>query len=129
VYCSDAHRLAAHRARQGDSVATKSEIDRQVDDVLNWRPGQPNPALAHQPKPREETLTEKYGVHEIQLIDWLRTGDRELISKAAIVEDAVGQVLVPVELETDIAAKARESGTIRSLVTPRPTRRLSRRPG
>jgi HK97 family phage major capsid protein len=63
-------------------------------------------------------------------IRFLRTGDPtielpgpdgRLESKAAIVQDSTGEILVPAQMELDIRDLARTTGTIRSLADVRPT--------
>jgi HK97 family phage major capsid protein len=62
-------------------------------------------------------------------IGWLRSRDTaDLVSKAAIVEDATGKVLVPVEIAADALAIA-QAGVFRSLASIRPTIRKVHRAG
>lgn len=60
------------------------------------------------------------------LVHWLKTGVQ---SKSAIVADATGAIILPTELQVDIATVAREVGTIRSLASVRPTIRGKHRAG
>jgi len=61
-------------------------------------------------------------------ITWIRDG-RPLeipnadgtVSKAALVEDAAGEYLIPTPIEIDILNRARDAGTLRSLADVRPT--------
>ena len=61
-------------------------------------------------------------------VDWLRTGEpmsipgpNGIVSKAALVEDASGEYLIPTPITMDITNRAREVGTIRSLADVRTT--------
>jgi HK97 family phage major capsid protein len=57
-------------------------------------------------------------------VDWVKgTLSRDAQQKAAIVEDATGEILVPSPIEIDITNIARERGTLRSLADVRPTDR------
>jgi HK97 family phage major capsid protein len=63
-------------------------------------------------------------------VHYLRTGDVLTLpgadgvgSKAAIVEDATGEILIPQPIELDITNIARDRGTLRSLADVRPTQR------
>lgn len=70
-------------------------------------------------------------------VHWVKTGQpmdifpgRDgVMRKAAMVEDAIGSVLVPIDVAIEIASIARTAGTIRSLCTPRPTIRNKVRTG
>jgi HK97 family phage major capsid protein len=57
----------------------------------------------------------------VTFIDYLRGAE----AKAALVEDATGQVLIPEDLTIEILREARTVGTIRSLASVRPTIRDS----
>jgi HK97 family phage major capsid protein len=55
-------------------------------------------------------------------VDWIAgRASPEVIAKAALVEDAAGEVLIPTPITIDILNVARETGTLRSLADVRPT--------
>jgi HK97 family phage major capsid protein len=56
----------------------------------------------------------------MRFVGYLRTGQ-----KAGLVEDGLGQVLIPEDVTIDILREARRTGTIRSLASVRPTVRDS----
>ncbi len=74
-------------------------------------------------------------VHDMAFLHWLATGRKsidaaggEIGSKAALVLDAAGAVLVPIDITVDILNVAR-SGVFRSLADVRPTLRSKQRAG
>jgi len=77
------------------------------------------------------------GISSKAMQHWLQTGQITGQSapgvgyetKAALVENAAGQVLIPLDLQADILAVAREQGTIRELAEKRPTNRNKQRAG
>ena len=54
------------------------------------------------------------------LVSWLRTGDRHWFASKALVEDTAGSTFIPLDIAADIAAVARQAGTIRALASVRP---------
>jgi HK97 family phage major capsid protein len=124
-YFDAACRQRAFRQRQMAKASIRRTHQQEIDELVNWRPGDPMPAHAAR---REDDPTADPMVVEKSFVDWLR-GDlsrEDYASKASLVEDATGQVLVPIDIAADVLQVARR-GVVRSLTVPRPTTRAKQR--
>lgn len=128
-YCSDACRQAAYRARKRADMGGTATLGQQVEAVLaeareltGGAPRDPfdEATLDRALGPRPDAVAKAF-------VHWVATGDAaDLASKAAIVEDATGKVLVPVDIAAD-ALQVAQQGVFRSLASIRPTTRAVHR--
>lgn len=131
-FCSDAHRVAAHRARREANwdpevkaalAAARSIPGGRYPPERSWDPD-------FDPLAAEVTAAEKVATYGDTatgkaVVDWLATG----AESKALVADATGAIILPTDMAVDIATVVRESGTIRALASVRPTNRNKQRAG
>jgi HK97 family phage major capsid protein len=152
-YCSDACRQAAHRARKAMTTIdvanlprTREEAeDRYFDSVLAAADRQRDAAAAKARGDAEHRAVLQAGLDDIRalrhaahtevaatkaFLDWVRNGPGGLDTeaKAALVLDATGMTLVPVDIAVEALNIAR-AGVFRSLASVRPTNRTKHRAG
>jgi HK97 family phage major capsid protein len=69
-------------------------------------------------------------VAKTALVHWVHTGRvPALEGKAALVENATGEIIVPQDLVVEVTSPARDASLLRPLVTVRPTRRHKQQVG
>jgi HK97 family phage major capsid protein len=143
VYCSDAHRQAAYRARKAAEApvySTQDDVDQLIADSRARFPGgRAGPyggldtpedvefeRVAAEVKNADLGSRVGGGASAAVVQHWLRTGDIWNVApgRKALVEDSSGQILLPKDLQVDVLNVARSAGLLRQLLDPRPTNRL-----
>ncbi len=149
IYCGGTCRQAAFRARKADDMTTvptpdqleKEYFARMAAEIEAARDGEEAREVRKRAADARAavagaTVDEGHDMMAAELYGATRSGDlfakwiktgrgttRDSVSKAALVEDSTGQVLIPADLAVDILNEASSQGFMRRLSTVRPTNR------